>query len=191
MTHVLPKLPYSPEALEPHISKKTIEYHYGKHHMTYVKKLNDLIGETPFEEASLEEIIMKADGGIFNNGAQVWNHPFYWESLSPEGGGEPAGELMQAIEKSFGSFDKFKEQFTNASVTLFGSGWSWLVKNADGSLEIVQTSNAENPMRQGKTPLLTCDVWEHAYYLDYQNRRPEYLGAFWKLVDWKRVADRL
>ncbi len=191
MTHVLPKLPYSPEALEPHISKKTIEYHYGKHHMTYVKKLNDLIGETPFEEASLEEIIMKADGGIFNNGAQVWNHTFYWESLSPEGGGEPAGELMQAIEKSFGSFDKFKEQFTNASVTLFGSGWSWLVKNADGSLEIVQTSNAENPMRQGKTPLLTCDVWEHAYYLDYQNRRPEYLGAFWKLVDWKRVADRL
>lgn len=191
MTHVLPKLPYSPEALEPHISKKTIEYHYGKHHMTYVKKLNDLIGETPFEEASLEQIIMKADGGIFNNGAQVWNHTFYWEGFSPEGGGEPAGELMQAIEKSFGSFDKFKEQFTNASVTLFGSGWSWLVKNTDGSLEIVQTSNAENPMRQGKTPLLTCDVWEHAYYLDYQNRRPEYLGAFWKLVDWKRVADRL
>ncbi len=191
MTHVLPKLPYSPEALEPHISKKTIEYHYGKHHITYVKKLNDLIGGTPFEEASLEEIIMKADGGIFNNGAQVWNHTFYWENLSPDGGGEPGEELLKAIEKNFGSFDKFKEQFTNASVTLFGSGWSWLVKNADGSLEILQTSNADNPMRQGKTPLLTCDVWEHAYYLDYQNRRPEYLGAFWKLVDWKRVEDRL
>ncbi len=190
MTHVLPKLPYSPEALEPHISKKTIEYHYGKHHMTYVKKLNDLIPGTPFEEANLEDIIKKADGGIFNNGAQVWNHTFYWEGFSPEGGGEPGGELMQAIEEGFGSFDKFKEKFTNASVTLFGSGWSWLVKNADGSLEIVQTSNAENPMRQGKTPLLTCDVWEHAYYLDYQNRRPEYLSAFWKLVDWKRVEER-
>ncbi len=159
--------------------------------MTYVKKLNDLIPGTPFEEASLEDIIMKADGGIFNNGAQVWNHTFYWESLSPDGGGEPGGELLQAIEKHFGSFDKFKEQFTNASVTLFGSGWSWLVKNADGGLDIVQTSNAANPMRQGKTPLLTCDVWEHAYYLDYQNRRPEYLGAFWKRVDWKRVEERL
>ncbi len=191
MTHALPKLPYSPEALEPHISKKTIEYHYGKHHMTYVKKLNDMIPGTPFEEASLEEIITKAEGGIFNNGAQVWNHTFYWEGFSPEGGGEPGGELLKAIERDFGSFEKFKEAFTNASVTLFGSGWSWLVKNQDGKLEIVQTSNAENPMRDGKTPLLTCDVWEHAYYLDYQNRRPEYLGAFWKITDWKRVEDRL
>ena len=191
MTHVLPKLPYSPEALEPHISSKTIEYHYGKHHMTYVKKLNDLISGTPFEEASLEDIIRKADGGIFNNGAQVWNHTFYWEGFSPEGGGEPAGELMNAIEKDFGSFEKFKEAFTNASVTLFGSGWCWLVKNQDGKLEIVQTSNAENPLRDGKTPLLTCDVWEHAYYLDYQNRRPEYLGAFWKIVNWKQVEARL
>jgi len=191
MTHVLPKLPYSPEALEPHISKKTIEYHYGKHHMTYVKKLNDLIAGTPFEEMSLEDIIMKANGGIFNNGAQVWNHTFYWEGFSPEGGGEPGGELLKLIERDFGSFEEFREEFTGASVTLFGSGWSWLVKDQEGKLEIVQTSNADNPMREGKTPLLTCDVWEHAYYLDYQNRRPEYLGAFWKIVDWKRVEDRL
>ncbi len=191
MTHALPKLPYSPEALEPHISKKTIEYHYGKHHMTYVKKLNDMIPGTPFEEASLEEIIMKAEGGIFNNGAQVWNHTFYWEGLTPEGGGEPEGELLKAIQRDFGSFEKFKEAFASASVTLFGSGWSWLVKNQNGKLEILQTSNAENPMRDGKTPLLTCDVWEHAYYLDYQNRRPDYLGAFQKIINWKRVEDRL
>ncbi len=159
--------------------------------MTYVKKLNDLIAGTPFEEMSLEDIIMKANGGIFNNGAQVWNHTFYWEGFSPEGGGEPGGELLKLIERDFGSFEEFREEFTGASVTLFGSGWSWLVKDQEGKLEIVQTSNADNPMREGKTPLLTCDVWEHAYYLDYQNRRPEYLGAFWKIVDWKRVEDRL
>lgn len=149
-----------------------------------------MIPGTPYEEASLEDIIRKADGGVFNNGAQVWNHTFYWESLSPDGGGEPTGELLEAIEKDFGSFDKFKEEFTTASTTLFGSGWTWLVKNPDGSLEIMKTSNADNPMRQGKTPLLTCDMWEHAFYLDYQNRKPEYLAAFWKLVDWNRVEDR-
>ncbi len=191
MTHVLPKLPYSPEALEPYISKKTIEYHYGKHHMTYVKKLNDLIPGTPFEKAPLEEIIAKADGGIFNNGAQVWNHTFYWEGFSPNGGGEPGGKLLEAINNSFGTFEKFREDFSNAAATLFGSGWTWLVKNQEGKLEIIQTSNAENPIRQNKTPLLTCDVWEHAYYLDYQNRRPEYVNAFWKIVDWKKVEERM
>ncbi len=191
MKHVLPKLPYSPEALEPHISKKTIEYHYGKHHMTYVKKLNDLIPGTPFEEAGLEAIIMKADGGIFNNAAQVWNHTFYWEGFSADGGCEPEGALLEAINRDFGSFDKFKEDFSTAAATLFGSGWTWLVKNPDGGLEIVQTSNADNPLRAGKTPILTCDVWEHAYYLDYQNRRPEHIAAFWKLVDWQKVAKRL
>ncbi|TVR41969.1 MAG: superoxide dismutase [Bacteroidia bacterium] len=191
MTHVLPKLPYSPEALEPFISKKTIEYHYGKHHMTYVKKLNELTPGSPFENSSLEDIIMKADGGIFNNGAQVWNHTFYWESFSPNGGGEPEGKLMNAIEDAFGSFEKFRESFSNAAATLFGSGWTWLVKNKDDKLEILQTGNADNPMRQGFTPLLTCDVWEHAYYLDYQNRRPEYVNAFWKIIDWKKVDERM
>ncbi len=191
MTHVLPKLPYSPEGLEPHISKKTIETHYGKHHMTYVKKLNGLIPGTPFEEASLEEIITKAEGGIFNNGAQVWNHTFYWEGFSPNGGGEPKGKLLEAINDSFGTFEKFIEEFSDAATTLFGSGWTWLVKNQQGKLEIVQTGNADNPLRQGKKPLLTCDVWEHAYYLDYQNRRPEYVHAFWKIVDWKKVEERM
>lgn len=191
MKHVLPKLPYSPEALEPHISKKTIEYHYGKHHMTYVQKLNDLIQGTSFEEMSLEDIIMKADGGIFNNAAQVWNHTFYWEGFTANGKNAPEGLLLDAIEKAFGSFEDFKEAFTQKAVTLFGSGWAWLVKKGDGSLEIVQTSNADNPMRTGDIPLLTCDVWEHAYYLDYQNRRPEHLAAFWKLVDWNVVSSRL
>lgn len=191
MKHSLPKLPYSPEALEPHISKKTIEYHYGKHHMTYVQKLNDLTPGTPFEEAGLEAIIMKAEGGIFNNAAQVWNHTFYWESFSADGGGKPEGALLDAINKDFGSFEKFQDAFSTAATTLFGSGWAWLIKNPDGSLEIVQKSNAGNPLRDGKTPLLTCDVWEHAYYLDYQNRRPEHIAAFWKLVDWQKVAKRL
>lgn len=191
MAHSLPKLPYSPEALEPHISKKTIEYHYGKHHNTYVKKLNDLIPGTEFENTSLEEIIKKADGGIFNNGAQVWNHTFYWEGFSPNGGGEPEGKLMEAINDHYGSFEKLKEEFTNAATTLFGSGWTWLVKDDTGKLEIMQTSNADNPLRYHKTPLLTCDMWEHAFYLDYQNRKPEYLAAFWKIVDWKKVESRM
>ncbi len=190
MKHVLPKLPYSPEALEPHISKKTIEYHYGKHHMTYVQKLNDLIQGTSFEEMNLEEIILNADGGIFNNAAQVWNHTFYWEGFSANGRNAPEGSLLEAINKHFGSFDKFKEVFSQKAATLFGSGWAWLVKKADGKLDIIQTSNAENPMRTGDKPLLTCDVWEHAYYLDYQNRRPEYIAAFWKLVDWDVVSNR-
>jgi superoxide dismutase, Fe-Mn family len=191
MTHELPKLPYEPKALEPVISAKTIEFHYGKHHQAYVNNLNKLLPGSPFEKASLEEIIKKAEGGIFNNGAQVWNHTFYWESFSPKGGGEPKGKLMEAIEESFGSFAKFKEEFSQAAATLFGSGWAWLVLNEDGKLEIHKESNAGNPMRSGKKPLLTCDVWEHAYYLDYQNRRPDYIESFWKLVDWKKIEARM
>ncbi len=191
MTHQLPELPYGKEALEPHISAKTLEFHYGKHHKTYVDKLNGLIPGTEFEDATLEEIVTKAEGGIFNNGAQVWNHTFYWESFSPNGGGKPEGNLLKAIEKKFGSFEEFKKAFSEAAATLFGSGWAWLVINQNGELEIVKESNAGNPMRSGKKPLLTCDVWEHAYYLDYQNRRPDYIESFWKLVDWNKVATRI
>lgn len=190
MTHSLPPLPWAADALEPHISAKTIEYHYGKHHQAYVTNLNNLIPGTPFENATLEEIILKAEGGIFNNGAQVWNHTFYWNCLSPNGGGQPTGKLAEAINNQFGSFEVFKEKFTAAAATLFGSGWAWLVKNADGQLEITQESNAGNPLRQGKTPLLTCDVWEHAYYIDKKNARPAYLGEFWQLIDWKGVEAR-
>lgn len=190
MKHELPQLPWAPDALEPFISKLTIEFHYGKHHQAYVNNLNHLIPGTTFENASLEEIIMKADGGIFNNGAQVWNHTFYWSCLSPDGGGKPRGSLADAINQQFGSFEAFQEKFSFAAATLFGSGWAWLVKTADGKLEIIQESNAGNPLRQGKTPLLTCDVWEHAYYLDKQNRRPDYIADFWKLVDWHAVSAR-
>lgn len=186
----LPLFPYAQDALEPHISKTTIEFHYGKHHQTYVDNLNKLIVGTEFENSTLEEIIMKSSGGIFNNAAQVWNHTFYWNCLTPKSNLKPEGKLLDAIEKEFGSYEQFKEKFTNAAVTLFGSGWAWLVKDKDGKLEIVQTSNAENPMRQDKTPLLVCDVWEHAYYIDKQNRRPAYLESFWNLVDWKKVEDR-
>jgi superoxide dismutase, Fe-Mn family len=188
MAFKLPELPYEKNALEPFISEKTIEFHYGKHHKTYVEKTNDLVQGTEFENASLEEIIKNADGGIFNNGAQVWNHTFYFNQFNPNGQKEPQGELKDAIDKKFGSFEDFKEKFSNAAATLFGSGWAWLVKNGD--LEIVQASNAVNPLRDGKTPLLTCDVWEHAYYLDKQNARPKYIEDFWKLVDWKIISDR-
>jgi superoxide dismutase, Fe-Mn family len=188
MAFKLPELPYEKNALEPFISEKTMEFHYGKHHKTYVEKTNDLIQGTEFENASLEEIIKNAEGGIFNNGAQVWNHTFYFNQFNPNGQKEPQGELKDAIDKKFGSFEAFKEKFSNAAATLFGSGWTWLVKNGD--LEIVQASNAVNPLRDGKTPLLTCDVWEHAYYLDKQNARPKYIEDFWKLVDWKIISDR-
>ncbi|ADJ27665.1 superoxide dismutase [Nitrosococcus watsonii] len=191
MTHRLPELPYALNALEPHISQETLEYHYGKHHQTYVDKLNGLVPGTEFENASLEEIITKASGTLFNNGAQVWNHTFYWNCLAPQGGGEPSGTLLEAIEKNFGSFSDFKEKFSQSATTLFGSGWAWLVKNSDGSLDIVGTSNAGNPLTEGKTPLLTCDVWEHAYYIDYRNARPKYLEAFWKLANWDFVAKNL
>ena len=191
MAFELPPLPYEKNALEPYISANTIEFHYGKHHLAYVNNLNKLVPGTTFENASLEDIVMKASGGIFNNGAQVWNHTFYWHCLKPNGGGMPGEHLFRAIVRDFGSFETFREQFTNAAATLFGSGWAWLVKDKDGKLSIVQESNAGNPMRNGFTPLLTCDVWEHAYYLDKQNRRPDYIADFWKLVDWGAVEGRL
>lgn len=188
MAYELPPLPYEINALEPHMSKETLEYHHGKHHKTYVDNLNKLVPGTEFDGASLETIIMKSSGPIFNNGAQVWNHTFFWNCLSPKGGGQPTGALADAINSSFGSFDAFKEKFTDASVKHFASGWGWLVKNKEGKLEILSTANAQNPMTDGKTPLLTCDVWEHAYYIDYRNKRPDFLGAFWKLVNWDFVA---
>lgn len=191
MEHKLPELSYGEDALAPHISGETIEYHYGKHHRAYIDNLNRLIPGTEFENMSLEEVVRKSSGGVFNNAAQVWNHTFYWNSLSPSGGGEPSGELDTAIAKNFGSFAEFKEKFTNAAVTLFGSGWAWLIKNADGSLSIEATSNAGNPLKDGKKALLTCDVWEHAYYIDYRNARAKYLGAFWNLVNWQFVVDNL
>ena len=184
MEHKLPELPYAMDALAPHISKETLEFHYGKHHQTYVTNLNNLIKGTEFEDASLEDIVRRASGGVFNNAAQTWNHTFYWNSLSPNGGGAPSGKLADAINAKFGSFDEFKKQFTQTAVTTFGSGWGWLVRNADGSLGLASTSNAGNPLTAGATPLLTCDVWEHAYYIDYRNRRPDYLAAFWEIVNW-------
>ena len=188
MTHQLPPLPYDKNALEPHISAETLEFHHGKHHQTYVTNLNNLIAGTEFENLSLEEIVKKSSAGIFNNAAQVWNHTFYWHSLSPNGGGEPTGALAEAIEKAFGSFGKFKEEFSKTAITTFGSGWAWLVKNADGSLALVSTSNAATPLTTGQTPLLTIDVWEHAYYVDYRNMRPKYVEAFWNLVNWEFAA---
>ncbi len=184
MAHQLPALPYPMDALEPTISRETLEFHYGKHHQAYVTNLNNLIADSEFENASLEEIVMKASGGTFNNAAQVWNHTFYWNGLSPDGGGAPTGALADAISSTFGSFDAFKEKFAQSAVGNFGSGWTWLVKNSDGGLEIVNTSNAANPMTDGMTPLLTIDVWEHAYYIDYRNARPKYLSAVWDIVNW-------
>nr|WP_321405333.1 superoxide dismutase [uncultured Carboxylicivirga sp.] len=190
MTFELPTLPYALDALEPVISKTTLEYHYGKHHQAYVNNLNNLIKGTEFENADLETIVKKSEGGIFNNGAQVWNHTFYFTSFSPNGGGSPKGKLAEAIDATFGSFDKFKEEFSQAAATLFGSGWAWLVKKADGTLAITKESNAGNPMTSGHTPILTCDVWEHAYYLDKQNARPKYIEDFWKIIDWDVVSER-
>ena len=189
MEHKLPELPYAKDALAPHISAETLEFHYGKHHATYVTNLNKLIAGTEFENLALEEIVKRATGGVFNNAAQIWNHTFYWHCLAPKAGGEPTGALAQAITLAFGSFAAFKEKFSAAAVGTFGSGWAWLVKNPDGSLAIESTSNAANPMTSGKKPLLTCDVWEHAYYIDYRNARPKYVEAFWNLVNWKFVAD--
>jgi len=187
----LPELPYPRDALAPLISKETLDYHYGKHHAAYVANLNKLVPGTEFENMSLEEIIKKAKpGAIFNNAAQVWNHTFYWNCMAPQAGGEPSGELAEAIQKDFGSFAKFQQAFTRTASTLFGSGWAWLVRNPGGKLAVVPTSNAGNPLTGGKTPLLTCDVWEHAYYIDYRNRRPDYIEAFWKLVNWKSLASR-
>ncbi|MFZ5980235.1 MAG: superoxide dismutase [Candidatus Zixiibacteriota bacterium] len=191
MAHTLPKLPYEMDALAPVISKETLEYHYGKHHNAYVTNLNKLIEGGEFANASLEDIIKKASGGIFNNGAQAFNHNFYWHCFSPSGGGVPKGDLAAAIERDFGSFEEFKKQFTQAAATNFGSGWTWLVKGANGKLAIDNTSNAGNPIRDGKTPLLTVDVWEHAYYIDYRNARPTYLEKLWDIFNWDFVAKNL
>lgn len=191
MEHKLPELPYAKDALSPHISAETIEYHYGKHHKTYVDNLNKQIEGTEFADSTLEEIIKKAEGGVFNNAAQVWNHTFYWFGFSPDGQKEPEGELAEAINKKWGSFESFKEEFNKNATGNFGSGWTWLVKAKDGSLDIVNTSNAKNPISENSgTPLLTCDVWEHAYYIDHRNSRPNYLKGFWEIVDWKAVATR-
>ena len=191
MAFELPALPYEQNALEPHISAETLEYHYGKHHKTYVDKLNGLVEGTPHESASLEEIIKSSEGGVFNNAAQVWNHTFYWNCLSPNGGGEPTGALADAINAAFGSFDKFKEEFTDAATGNFGSGWTWLVQKSDGSVGLRNTDDAGCPITEDVTPLMTVDVWEHAYYIDYRNARPKYLEAYWNLVNWDFVASNM
>ncbi|RTR05087.1 superoxide dismutase [Halomonas nitroreducens] len=188
MAFELPALPYEKNALEPHISAETLEYHYGKHHQTYVNKLNELTDGTENANKSLEEIIKTSSGGLFNQAAQVWNHTFYWHCLSPNGGGEPSGALADAINAKFGSFDKFKETFNTQAAGNFGSGWTWLIKTDDGGVDIVNTSNADTPVAHGQTPLMTIDVWEHAYYIDYRNARPKYLENIWNLINWDFVA---
>lgn len=187
----LPALPYDRAALEPHISAETIDFHYSKHHQTYVTNLNNLIAGTEFESADLESIVRKAQGGMFNNAAQVWNHSFYWNCLKPNGGGAPTGKLAEAIDAAFGSFDAFKAEFSKTAIGTFGSGWAWLVQRADGSLALVSTSNAATPLTGTDKPLLTCDVWEHAYYVDYRNARPKYVEAFWNLVNWDFVSGQM
>ena len=188
MAFTLPALPYAKNALEPHISAETLEFHYGKHHQTYVDKLNGLVPGTEFEGKSLEEVVKKSSGGVFNNAAQIWNHTFYWHCLSPNGGGEAKGAVAEAINKAFGSFAEFKAKFTESAINNFGSSWTWLVKKADGSVAIVNTSNAATPLTDASvTPILTVDLWEHAYYIDYRNARPKYMEAFWALVNWDFV----
>lgn len=188
MEHQLPPLPYAKDALQPHMSQETLEFHYGKHHQTYVTNLNKLIPGTEYADMPLEEIVRKSSGGVFNNAAQVWNHTFFWHCLSPDGGGAPSGELAAAIDAKWGSFDAFKEAFTATAIATFGSGWAWLVRQQDGSLDLVSTSNAQTPLTSNAKPLLTVDVWEHAYYIDYRNARPKFLEAFWNLVNWDFVA---
>jgi len=190
MLFELPKLPYKPDALVPFISQETIEFHYGKHHQAYVNNLNGLIAGTEFESSELETIVRKAEGAIFNNAAQIWNHTFYFESFSKDGRKSPTGPLADEINKSFGSFESFRELFTKSAATLFGSGWAWLAEKDDKTLHILQESNAGNPLRKGLKPLLTCDVWEHAYYIDYRNRRPDYIKSFWEIIDWDIIGRR-
>jgi len=191
MQHQLPDLPYAVDALEPHVSAETLEFHHGKHHRAYVTKLNDLIVGTEYEDLPLEEVIRRARGAIFNNAAQTWNHSFYWNCLSPSGGGAPTGKIAKAIGARWGSFDKFKEEFTQSAATNFGSGWTWLVKTEQGELQVVNTDDAGNPLTSGKTPILTIDVWEHAYYIDYRNARPQYIEAYWQLVNWEFASQNL
>ncbi|MGA9422057.1 MAG: Fe-Mn family superoxide dismutase [Rhodanobacteraceae bacterium] len=187
----LPPLPWARDALAPHISAETIDYHYGKHHQAYVDNLNKQIKGTEFEDKPLEDIIRKASGGMFNNAAQVWNHTFYWNCLSPKGGGEPSGRLADAIKKSFGDFATFKDEFSKTATTTFGSGWAWLVQRSEGGLGLVSTANAGTPITGSDRPLLTCDVWEHAYYIDYRNARPKYVEAFWNLVNWDYAGEQM
>ncbi|MDE1897471.1 MAG: superoxide dismutase [Fe] [Xanthomonadaceae bacterium] len=187
----LPPLPFERTALEPHISAETLDFHHGKHHQTYVTNVNNLIKGTEFENQGLEDIVRKSSGGLFNNAAQVWNHTFYWQSLSPRGGGDPSGKLADAIVKAFGTLDKFREDFSKTAIGTFGSGWAWLVQRPDGSLGLVSTANAATPLTGADRALLTCDVWEHAYYIDYRNARPKYIEAFWKLVNWEHAASRM
>ena len=187
----LPPLPWARDALAPHISAETIDYHYGKHHQTYVTNLNNLIKGTEFENQDLLAIVRKSQGGVFNNAAQIWNHTFYWNCLKPNGGGEPTGRLADAINKAFGGFVQFKDEFSKLSIGTFGSGWGWLVQRADKSLGLVSTSNAGTPITGSDRPLLTCDVWEHAYYIDYRNARPKYVEAFWNLANWEFVAEQM
>ncbi|MBW8066654.1 Fe-Mn family superoxide dismutase [Ferrovum sp.] len=191
MSHELMTLPFAMDALSPHISRETLEYHHGKHHRTYVNKLNELIKGTEFEGLSLSDLVKKTTGPTFNNAAQVWNHNFYWYGLKPQGSDKPAGELAAAIDRNFGSFDQFATQFKTAAATKFGAGWTWLVKTEDGKLAIRNSNDAENPLQWNQIPLLTCDVWEHAYYIDYRNERPRYIEAFWGLIDWDFVARNL
>ncbi len=191
MKFELPALPYAQNALAPHISSETVEYHYGKHHQTYVTNLNSLIVGTEFENDTLENIVKKSSGGIFNNAAQVFNHTFFWNCLKPNGGGEPNGKIAELINRDFGSFQNFKEKFTAAAITQFGSGWIWLVKNKDGKLEIKQASNAGNPLVDELIPLMTIDVWEHAYYIDYRNARPKFIENFWEIVNWDFINTNL
>ena len=191
MAFELPALPYAMDALAPHISQETLEYHYGKHHQTYVNNLNKLTEGTDDANASLEDIIMKADGGLFNNSAQIWNHTFYWNSMAPGGGGAPSGAVGDAINSAFGSYDDFKAKFAEAATTQFGSGWAWLVKDGD-TLKVIKTGNADTPIAHGFVPILTIDVWEHAYYLDYQNRRDDYIKAYLEhLVNWEFAEKNL
>jgi Fe-Mn family superoxide dismutase len=189
MQHQLPPLPFARDALEPHISRETLDFHYGKHHAAYVKKLNELIAGTDFEDAPLEDIVRFASGGIFNNGAQAWNHDFYWKCLAARGGGKPAGDLAQAIKSAFGSFEGFHATFTQAADNLFGSGWVWLAQTSSGGLAVLSAADAGNPLRDGHKPLLACDVWEHAYYIDRRNARPDYVKAFWEVVNWNFAAE--
>ena len=191
MSFVLPELPYPKNALAPHISEETLQFHYDKHHRAYVDKLNTLTAGTEWEKATLQQLIMDATEAVFNNASQVWNHTFYWNSLSPKGGGEPPQEVADLLERSFGSVEKFKEEMTAKALGQFGSGWAWLVKKPNGRLMTQATSNADNPFQEGLKPLLTCDVWEHAYYIDYRNARPKYMEAFWKLVNWEFLAKNL
>ena len=188
MQHQLPPLPYALDALEPHISRETMEFHHGKHHKTYVDKLNELIKDTEFENAALEDIVRRATGKIFNNAAQTWNHTFFWNCMAPKGGGKPSGALLKAIDSSFGSFDQFQKKFSEEAAELFGTGWTWLVKRNDGSLAVEPMGDADTPLASNGRALLTLDVWEHAYYIDYRNRRAEFIAAFWNIVNWDFAA---